>query len=44
LLARGGNDADTTVDFFEGVRSYDEHFDIINAIQELIELTIPLVD
>lgn len=44
LLARGGNDADTTVDFFEGVRSYDGHLDIISTIQKLIESTIPLVD
>jgi glycerophosphoryl diester phosphodiesterase len=44
LLARGGNDADTTVDFFEGVRNYDEHFAIFSDIQKLIELTIPLVD
>ncbi len=44
LLARGGNDADTTVDFFEGVRNYDGHFSIISDIQELIDMTIPLID
>ena len=43
FLARGGNDADTTVDFFEGARSHDEHFTIFSDIQKLIALTIPLI-
>lgn len=43
LLARGGNDPDTTVEFFEGVRSYDRHFTIFSDIQKLIALTIPLI-
>ncbi len=44
LLARGGNDAETTVDFTEDAKSYEDHVAIFSDIQVLIESTIPFVD